>query len=98
MKSKLKFGLDADNRAVIEGYIEYSEDLRDNVAQQFKQNFRHSGNLATYIYDHNNHEKFLITSFGGDLDDCKIIANRMATPQLENLLEAINEELKNRKV
>lgn len=96
MKSRLKFGLDAENKAVIECEFEHSEDLRDFVALQFKHNFKHSGNLATCLWDFSNQKRMLITSFGGDLEDSKILVNRMSTPQLENLLEAIKQEQEER--
>lgn len=96
MKSKVKFGLDAENNAIIEGAIEWSEDLRDQVAIKFKENFKSTGNLAVMTFCFGANDQFRLTPFGGNGEDSKKMVNYLSTFQLQNLMYTITEELKNR--
>lgn len=97
MKSRLRFALDGNNKAVIDGNIENSEDLRDEVALQFRQNFKTTGNLATLQLCNGTNNQFKITPHGGDLDECKIISESLSMFQLENLSLALEVE-KNKRI
>lgn len=96
MKSRLRFALDGNNKAVIDGNIEHSEDLRDEVALQFRQNFKTTGNLATFNFCNGTNSQFKITPHGGDPDECRDIASRLSMFQLENLSFALEVEKNNR--
>ena len=96
MKSKVKFGLDAENNAIIEGKIEWSEDLRDQVALRFKENFKSSGNLAVMTFCFDGNEQFKLTPFGGSGEDSKKMVSYLSTFQLTSLRNAISKEIEER--
>ena len=96
MKSKLRFALDGNNKAVIDAHIEHSDDLRDEVALQFRQNFKTTGNLATMHFCFKENEQIKITPYGGDIEESKKIASELSLYQLENLTEALSIEKSNR--
>lgn len=96
MKSRLRFALDGNNKAIIDGNIEHSEDLRDEVALQFRQNFKTTGNLATFHFCNGTNNQFSITPYGGDIEESKLIASNLPLYQLESLALAIELEKSNR--
>ena len=89
MKSKLKFGLDANNKAIIEGYVEHSDDLRDLVAKQFTENFKTTGNLAFFTFCFDEKNQFTVTPFGGNIEDSKRLVDLLSDMQMHNIFNAI---------
>lgn len=97
MRSKLKFGLNRNNKAIIEGTIELSEDLRDVVAQQFREALKHTGSLVFYntLLDG---QSFYLTPYSAELEDMARMSGKLSLLQLENLSIAIENEKINREL
>lgn len=113
MKSTIKFDLNNQDQSVIIAKISSNtEDVRDKIAQRFKDNLGYDGNLALVRFI--NHEKpndidlvttLEIISFGGNLFEMNIpgksdsiIMEYLTEKQLQTFSDAIPKELNRRKM
>ena len=96
MKSKVQFDLDYDNSSVIVAKVEASDDVRDKIAQNFKNQFHLASNLCTVRF--NDHGEIVIFPLSGSYEIAQKQMWPISSEQMSQLIVLFILELAGRGV